>query len=124
MLIFWGGPTESSSNFKMARFRQEDELFGDDIDAVLKLLDKDGLGMEEDFIREIFDDECTSQSFPCMLCNKVCISQRGLTRHTNSKHRTQQPTTSTHSSNYEELLRPFLWRDLLKLSCDKLAVDE
>lgn len=107
----------------MARFQQEDELFGDDLDAVLELLDKDCEEMEADFISETADNQSTSQTFPCMLCNKVCISQRGLTRHTNSKHR-EKAITSKEANNYEEILHPSLLTNFLKLSCEKLAVDE
>ena len=107
----------------MARFQQEVELFGDDLDAVLELLDKDCAEMETEFISETVDDECTNKSFPCVLCNKVCISQRGLTRHTNSKHRGQS-STSEAAANYEDILHPSLLTDLLKQSCGKLAVDE
>ena len=47
---------------------------------------------ECDEIESKFNDELTEinreNSFPCTMCDKVCKSKGGLTRHTNSKHST------------------------------------
>ena len=47
---------------------------------------------QSDEIEGEFDDAlteiCGEKSFPCSMCDKVCKSKGGLTRHTNSKHST------------------------------------
>jgi uncharacterized C2H2 Zn-finger protein len=43
--------------------------------------------VNSEFIEAITEVE-GKKSFPCPTCTKVCKSKGGLTRHTNSKHRT------------------------------------
>ena len=54
---------------------------------------------ECDEIESEFNDALTEingeKSFPCVMCDKVCKSKGGLTRHTNSKHSTMpRPKTA------------------------------
>ena len=79
-----------------------DFLTGDDLDDLFSLIDggfldgDDSLNKHiDDIATEIASNENNIASFKCSQCEKVCKSQRGLTRHTNVKH---APATSSPSS--------------------------
>ena len=78
---------------KMATAK-EDYYFGDDLEAILSAIDDDILDENEKFTSEInavvedVGDHPPSSGFSCDLCDKVCKTQRGLTTHRNSKHKT------------------------------------
>ena len=100
----------------------EDFLVCDDMDDILSLIEEDIIAWEdENFVVEVNDivgqlNETTPDSgFPCELCEKVCKSQHGLTRHKNTKQQQQIinpqiPTTSSSTVNSEKIaeekLRP------------------
>ena len=116
----------------MARF-QEDELFGDDLDAVLQAIDADYFEQDPVVSAEVDRDvngipmEAVKSSFACSFCTKVCLSLRGLTRHVNVKHdqqQQQQQLSVPKSLSAEERLHPLVLKKLLQASVDKLAVDE
>ena len=114
----------------MARF-QGDELVGDDIDAVLQAIDEDFFNQDPDLTAEVDRDiseipiEAVRKSFTCSFCTKVCLSQRGLSRHVNVKHKDQQQQTSAPAAlSAEERLHPLVFKKFLQASVDKLAVDE
>ena len=74
---------------------QEDYYFGDDlVEAILSAIDDNILDENEKFTSEInavvedVGDHPPSSGFSCDLCDKVCKTQRGLTTHRNSKHKT------------------------------------
>ena len=75
----------------------EDFLVCDDMDVILSSIEEDIAWGAEHFVVEVNNivgqlNETTPDSgFPCELCEKVCKSQHGLTRHKNTKH--QQQTT-------------------------------
>ena len=70
----------------------EDFLIGDDFDAVLALIDDDFLENDRELNQQVNEvvseigNHDTKQVFKCETCQKVCVSQRGLTRHQNAKH--------------------------------------
>ena len=121
----------------MARF-QEDELFGDDLEAVLKAIDEDILEKNEEFSSQINADVNASttdavKSFPCALCTKVCVSQRGLTRHKNAKHKdvntdvineNNLSTEPSSSDPKEPRIHPLVFKKLLQSAAEKLSKDE
>lgn len=118
---------------------QDDFLVGDDLDAVFELL------LEEDFFEDElnFDIEVAKtvselptlekELFKCSFCAKTCISKRGLTRHTNSKHSNLVPDIASSSTTEkslspskepEQILHPLKLKKFLQESAEKLAVDE
>ena len=112
----------------------EDFFVCDDMDAILSLLGEDIAREDEDFVVEVNNivgqlNETTPDSgFPCELCKKVCKSQHGLTRHKNTKHQQQIPTTPSSTVNSEkfaeEKLRPLYFMKYVNESAIKLSKDE
>jgi len=114
----------------MARYTG-DELVGDDLDAVLQALDEDFFHEDLQCNEEIdanvgeIPQEVATEQFKCSFCAKTCISQRGLTRHVNSKHPDQSTSTGTIKLLYaEERLHPLHLKKIMLVARDKLAVDE
>ena len=68
----------------------EDFLVCDDMDVILSLIEEDIAWEDGTFVVEVNNivaqlNETTPDSgFPCELCEKVCKSQHGLTRHKNT----------------------------------------
>ena len=62
-----------------------------------------------------------SASFHCDLCDQICLSKRGLTRHTSTKHYHLSTCTSKTA---EELLHPLHLKKYIQKSVLKLAADE
>ena len=119
---------------KMAT-RQEDFLYEDDFDAVLAAIAADDLENIDEFdesINNIIDEipkEANPTQYHCNFCEKICISQRGLTRHKNAKHgvKQQQSTstaTSTITQKAEEIMTQASLKNKLEKSASKLAVNE
>ena len=112
----------------------EDFLVCDDMDAILSLIEEDIAWEDENFVVEVNNivgqlNETTSDSgFPCELFEKVCKSQHGLTRHKNTKHHQQIPTTSSSTVNSEKIeeekLRPLYFMKFVNESAIKLSKDE
>ena len=87
---------------KMAAAK-EDYYFGDDLEAILSAIDDNILDENEKFTSEInavvedVGDHPPSSGFSCDLCDKVCKTQRGLTTHRNSKHKTANVEWGTNA---------------------------
>ena len=70
----------------------EDYFMGDDLDAILDLIEEDIPEENEEFFSEVnaVIDELSQPTlvngFPCEFCDKVCKSKRGLSRHESAKH--------------------------------------
>jgi uncharacterized C2H2 Zn-finger protein len=96
-------PMETCINASEESFKRRDMslLFGDEGagDEDIMLIDEDFYNIEvfvtiieakTDEVNSEFSDALSEidgeKSFPCSSCDKVCKSQSGLTRHTNSKH--------------------------------------
>ena len=76
---------------------------GTDLDELFELIDGGFLDDDESiteelesFISELPSVEQSSEVFSCHMCDKVCKSARGLTRHKNTKH--QELSTSSSSN--------------------------
>ena len=73
---------------------KEDFYFGDDLEAILSAVKDNLLDENEEFTSGLnaFVGEVgvhpQSVGFSCDICDKVCKTLRGLTRHRNSKHST------------------------------------
>ena len=114
----------------------EDFLVGDDLDAVLALLEEDVLEESEEFVGEVENivgelNECTPHAgFHCDLCEKVCKSNRGLTRHRKMKHDQQNAkdygvlTSPIVDKSPEALLHPLYFNKYINLSAIKLSQDQ
>lgn len=96
-------------------------LSDDELDEVLASFD---------FNSEIEETQ-EKPNFHCPFCSKVCISQRGLTRHINCKHSEEKPTSSTSSSTSTSAascnvptIFPSQFLKILSRSVSKLAEDE
>lgn len=87
--------------------REDDFLMGDDLDDLFFLLEGGHLDIDDTFNQELdvivsevaADDQQTS--FTCEVCNKICKSKRGLTRHTNAKHKADTSAGNSTSSATE-----------------------
>ena len=79
---------------------------------------------ETDDISE--ENAAAKKQFACSLCPKVCISQRGFTRHMNAKHKNQQTQSSSVEKQLsaEENLSPSTLKELLEVSATSLAANE
>lgn len=122
---------------KMAR-HAEDYLYGDDLDAVLTVIDADFYENDDDFdaeLKALIDDIPNDQSksgFKCDFCDKVCITKRGLTRHCNAKHKNEYTQTEPNSlagseqvvKMPEEILHPLYFKKYVENSVAKLGEDE
>ena len=110
---------------------EEKYYFGDDLEAILSAIKDNLLDENEEFTSELNADVeevgvhplCTS--FSCDICEKVCKTQRGLTRHRNSKHCTNNNTKGdAYKSCFEERLHPIYYKKYIEESALKLSVDE
>lgn len=81
---------EPSSSISSTEVDEPDEFEGSETDLYLLNLTVTIAEMEGEEIEEEFDDALVEieglKSFPCEMCDKVCKSKGGLTRHVNSKH--------------------------------------
>ena len=83
---------------------QDDFIFGEDLESLYNLLD--GGFLEEDFefeqdLNKLVAEETSESEFVCESCSKVCKTKRGLTRHKNAKHASndaQSPEMITEQS--------------------------
>ena len=87
-----------------------DFFTGDDLDELFSLIDGGFLDGDNSFNQdiesiavEVAANEESLPSFKCNQCEKVCKSQRGLTRHINAKHRPPIPAENTPESDFNEL---------------------
>ena len=81
------------TSIKMANM-SEDYLVGDDLDDLFLLLEGGFLDEDADLNREVDDlvtevaaDEENAEGYKCNSCDKICKSQRGLSRHKNATHK-------------------------------------
>ena len=100
--------------------RQEDFFSGEDLDAIFAVIDQDLLSKDDQSQPQCKDDPTTSV-FSCQACDKRCVTQRGLTRHINSKH---SASTNIVCKPPEEKLTLAKLESLLQESVKKLSEDE
>ncbi|XP_057291824.1 uncharacterized protein LOC130647836 [Hydractinia symbiolongicarpus] len=114
---------------------KEDFLYGEDLNAILEAIDEDILLSNSDFDVELttvvndIPEEDTKVTFSCSLCPKVCVSKRGLTRHTNAKHSDHDKGDSAGSGERdfkeaEKMLHPLYFKKYMEEAVSKLAGDE
>ena len=98
--------------------KKEECYFGDDLEAMLSAIKDNLLDENEEFTSELNADveevgvHPQSTSFSCDSCEKVCKTQRGLTRHRNSLNN-NNAEGDAYKSCFEERLHGQL---LLKFS--------
>ena len=126
---------------KMASVHVCDEEFlvGDDFDVILSLLEEDVLNGEEELVAQVneivneVDFPPPAAGFKCDICDKVCKSQRGLTRHNTAKHNEHQSSNDAESSTKkarkekqeaEEILHPLYFMKYVNESAKKLSLEE
>jgi flagellin-specific chaperone FliS len=74
------GPSSSSEELTM--------LFDEDafhMNIAIDIVENDDLSVENEFINALNEIDGL-MVYPCNLCNKICKSKGGLTKHKNSKH--------------------------------------
>ena len=72
-------------------------------------------------------EEVAESSFHCSLCDKICISQRGLTRHVNVKYKSSLSSSfgiAATKKDATEILHPLYFKKYLEECAIKLADDE
>lgn len=121
--------------------QQEDFYTGEDLEAILSALEEDLLEQDTEFTLEIDNivEEMGKErpsAFQCDLCDKICKTQRGFTRHKNAKHLVKASVevskdntesvqdTQVKEKEAETILHPLYFRKFLEKSVDKLARDE
>ena len=116
-----------------------DFFTGDDLDELFSLIDGGFLDGDDSFNQdiesiavEVAANEESLPSFKCNQCEKVCKSQRGLTRHINAKHRPPTPAENTPESDLNELspleismkkLHPLQLKVIVKDCAEKVSKD-
>ena len=115
--------------------RQEDFFTGDDLDAIFAVIDHDILGNTQEMNVEnpLVDADTpgtdSSTTFPCAICSKVCLTERGSTRHTNAKHNNLShdkivPSTSkVKTKSAEKILHPLYLKQFVEKGITKLIND-
>ena len=105
--IEWSAGIRCKTNFMMAEssedlsyFEHIVELHQDELDSIFEVIDQD---LVSDVVEETNDSDITRLTLSCHFCNKKCLSSRGLTRHTNSKH---SDALSSHSNALKEIINP------------------
>ena len=110
---------------------EEECYFGDDFEAILYAIKDNLLYENEEFTSELNAEveevgvHPQSTMFSCDICEKVCKTHRGLTRHRNSKHCTNNNAEGdAYKSYFEEKLHPIYYKQYIEESALKLSVDE
>ena len=91
-------------------------------------MENDFLFADENFNKDLdalvleLSSEPVESTFSCTICSKKCISQRGLTRHTNSKHQSIPLDLTLLNPQPPILLSEF--KSLLDKSITTLIEDE
>ena len=120
-----------------------DFFVGDELDELFSIIDggflenEDTISSHLDHVTtEVAASESTSACFRCEQCEKVCKSQRGLTRHINAKHpapdvfpdqSTPNFTPKTTESTLETSLKklhPIKLMDIVRKAASKIAADK
>ena len=118
----------------------------EELDDILYLIEEgfleDDLNKQiEGIALEVTRDEENPSGFKCDVCEKACKSRRGLTRHSNSKHRnvtsssvvtasasTAAPKPPSSSSSADELsrqkLHPLQLKTIVLKCAEKVSLDE
>lgn len=104
----------------------------EDLDAILAI-DGDTLQSNEGFevdlaavVNEI-PEEDAKVTFSCSFCTTVCVSRRGLTRHTNAKLQSKEKDKSVESgsekstTNVKEAATSFVFQKIHGGSCCKAS---
>ena len=120
----------------------------EELDDILYLIEEGFLEDDDDLNKqiegialEVTRDEENPSGFKCDVCEKACKSRRGLTRHSNSKHRdvtsssvvtasasTAAPKPPSSSSSADELsrqkLHPLQLKTIVLKCAEKVSIDE
>ena len=106
----------------------KDFVSGDHYDALLTLLDEDLLNADEDFPAELADvvtkivDLPSTQEFKCEVCEKMCKSQQGISRHKNAKYVSSH--SHAHNATEVRVADSMLNQQLINECAKKLSCDE
>ena len=95
--------------------RQEEFIAGKDLDDLYALLDNGFLDEDVDFEKDLAAlviAESHEANFCCDECSKVCKTQRGLTRHKNTKHSSSRSSSGVPVSS-ETIIEKKLQADVL-----------
>eukprot|EP00112_Aurelia_sp_Birch-Aquarium-sp1_P005457 Seg1619.12 transcript_id=Seg1619.12/GoldUCD/mRNA.D3Y31 product="hypothetical protein" protein_id=Seg1619.12/GoldUCD/D3Y31 len=101
------------------------ELNGEDLDAILDILDSEFL---EEELADVYEEACEqmeSGKFQCSVCKRVCKTKGGLTRHTNSKHKVDSDDNrdQAEGNGNEKEISNALFITLVNQSCKDLSED-
>ena len=100
----------------------EDFFTGDDLEAILDIIEGDFVEESEEFNADIgallsdIDPESVAVNFPCEHCDKTCKTKRGLTRHVNVRHPEVNVENRTPSAmkSPEEKLHPLYFKKFIQ----------
>ena len=100
--------------------RQEEFFAGKDLDDLYALLDNGFLNEDVDFEKDLAAlviAESHEANFCCDECSKVCKTQRGLTRHKNTKH-----SSSRSSSGVPVSSETIIEKNYMQMYCFGLSM--
>ena len=110
----------------------EDFYAGEDLEAILAAIDEDVWDKDDEFNAEInsllvnIEEEPSQSGFKCDMCEKVCKSKQGFSRHQNAKHRENQPEEVSITSkdlSAEDRLHPLYFNKYRNECAKQLASD-
>ena len=110
----------------------EDFYAGENLEAILAAIDEDVWDKDDEFNAEInsllviIEEEPSQSGFKCDMCEKVCKSKQGLSRHQNAKHRETQPEEvhlSSKDLSAEGRLYPLYFNKYINDCAKQLASD-
>ena len=110
----------------------EDFYAGEDLEAILAAIDEDVWDKDDEFNAEInsllvnIEEEPSQSGFKCDMCEKVCKSKQGFSRHQNAKHRENQPEEVSITSkdlSAEDRLHPLYFNKYINECAKQLASD-
>ena len=125
----WSAQIRCKTNLgkRLARKKMAEDFF---LDVIFAVIDEDLLSGDPE---EPHEAPAANNTFNCQFCVKKCVTQRGLTRHTNAKHQQQQnpdqSNQNTASANskkiksLEEILHTQYFKVFLEKCVKKLADD-
>ena len=114
--------------FKMAE--KDDFLVGSDLEAVLDLIEEDLFNEDEEFstyfndIVKSNEEASLEKKFGCTLCEKICKSKQGLSRHMNCKHKDVPKDNDATPVCKEPKIDLSTFHGYIKKACDKIILEE
>lgn len=114
---------------------REDLWNGDDLAAILVVIEADALAESPDILPHVdaavadIPEDAMKPQFQCSCCENICLTKRGLSRHYNGNRNetsnyASSSQTKSNSKAARELLHPSLFKYILEKSVSEVASNE